>query len=155
MIKVFTLAYSHRHGSDVDVFGTQQGAIDAAYVLAVERVEEWDDAPAEAKFKAEKDYALALNIFDEVERERGDYETLEIGEAELRDSPSVLAIVHGTPEWDSLFEALDQYTDNQEDYLANHCEPGEEKRGAKHLKFARKILDKMSAFYASLAEGPS
>jgi hypothetical protein len=63
-----------------------------------------------------------------------------------------ITVEHGTPEWDALFEALDQYTDNQEDYLENHCEPGEEKRGAKHLKFARKILDKMNAFYASLAD---
>ena len=155
MIKVYTLLYSHRHGTDVSVYNSKESATFAAYRLASERTEEWEDAEGKARFDAEKDYEDALTIWDEVEMDRANFESLEISETELDDSSSVLTVTHGTPEWDSLFEALDQYTDNQQDYLANHCEPGEEKRGAKHLKFARTILDKMNAFYASLAEGPS
>lgn len=67
-------------------------------------------------------------------------------------SRPTIVVAHGTPEWDALLEALNQYTENQRDYLENHCEPGEEKRGARNLKFAQVILDNMTAVYAALAE---
>ena len=85
MTKVFTLTYSHRHGSDVGVYKSKQGAVDAAYGLASERTEEWDDAASKALFDAEEDRELALNIFDDVEMDRADYESLEISETELRE----------------------------------------------------------------------
>jgi hypothetical protein len=66
-----------------------------------------------------------------------------------------ITVAHGSPEWDALYDALDQYTDNQRDYLENNCQPGEDERGEQSLKFARKILDQMSAVYAALAEGTS
>jgi hypothetical protein len=69
--------------------------------------------------------------------------------------PAIVAVIHGSHEWNSLLEALDQYTENMEDYLANHCEPGEEKRGARNLKYARKILDRMVAAVAANAEESS
>jgi len=85
MTKVFTLTYSHRHGSDVGVYKSKQGAINAAHGLASERTEEWDDAAGKARFDAEEDYELALDIFDEIEMDRADYESLEISETELRE----------------------------------------------------------------------
>jgi hypothetical protein len=69
--------------------------------------------------------------------------------------PAVITVVQGTPEWDALTEALDQYNDNQQDYLDNHCEPGEDEDGRTNLKHARKIMDKIEAAHAALAEGPS
>ena len=75
--------------------------------------------------------------------------------ARIMSKPVVITVTHGSCEWDSLLEALDQYTDNQRDYLENHCEPGEEKRGARNLKFAQKILDKMVAAIAARAEESS
>jgi hypothetical protein len=66
--------------------------------------------------------------------------------------PAVVAVVHGSHEWDALLEALDQYTENQRDWLENHCEPGTEKRGARNLKFAQKVLDEMVAAIVTRAE---
>ena len=40
---VYTLTYTHKHGSDVGVYKTRKGAITAALQLATERAEEWDD----------------------------------------------------------------------------------------------------------------
>jgi hypothetical protein len=83
--KVFTLVYNHRHGSDVGVYKTREAANNAAHQLAYERVnEEWDDEAAKDRFMDEDDACLALDIFDEVEMDRSDYESLEIGETEIR-----------------------------------------------------------------------
>jgi hypothetical protein len=82
--KVYTLTYTHKHGADVGVYKTREGAIDAAHGLADERAEEWDDEEATARFKAEKNKLDALCIFDEVEAEWAYSEILEISETELR-----------------------------------------------------------------------
>ena len=63
-----------------------------------------------------------------------------------------ITVEHGTLEWNALFEALDQYTDNQRDYLDTTCEPDDAEQAEESLRYARKILDKMNAFYASLAD---
>ena len=81
--KVFTLTYIHKHGSDVGVYRTREGAEDAAYGLALERAEEWDDKEATARFKAE-DRDGAFDIFQEVEMEMAYGEILEVTETELR-----------------------------------------------------------------------
>jgi hypothetical protein len=79
---VFTLTYTHKHGSDVGVYRTREGAEDAAYGLALERAEEWDDKEDTARFKAE-DRDGAFDIFQEVEGEMAYGEILEINETEL------------------------------------------------------------------------
>jgi hypothetical protein len=79
---VFTLVYTHKHGSDVGVYKTREGAEDAAYGLALERAEEWDDEEDTARFKAE-DRDGAFDIFQEVEGEMAYGEILEINETEL------------------------------------------------------------------------
>jgi hypothetical protein len=80
---VFTLTYTHKHGADVGVYKTREGALAAAYGLAFERSEEWDDEEATARFKAEEDKVEALCIFDDVEANWAYSEILEISETEL------------------------------------------------------------------------
>jgi hypothetical protein len=82
---VFTLTYTHKHGADVGVYRSREGAESAAYGLADERAEEWDDKEDTARFKAEENHDLAFDIFQEVEGEMAYGEILEIIETELRD----------------------------------------------------------------------
>ena len=81
---VFTLTYTHKHGSDVGVYKTYKGAADAAYGLASERVEEWDDEEQKAEFAAFGDEEVALYYFHDVEMECSYGEILEITRTELQ-----------------------------------------------------------------------
>lgn len=81
---VFTLTYTHKHGSDVGVYRTYKGAADAAYGLASERVEEWDDEEQKAEFAAFGDEEVALDYFHDVEMECSYSEILEITKTELQ-----------------------------------------------------------------------
>jgi len=81
--QVFTLTYTHKHGSDVGVYRSREGADAAAYGLATERVEEWEDEGQKAKFTAMDDRDEALDYFHEVEMEWAYSENLEVIETVL------------------------------------------------------------------------
>lgn len=82
---VFTLTYTHKHGSDVGVYKTREGADAAAYGLACERVEEWDEEGAcRLHFESLEDRDEQMDYFHEIEGEMSCGELLEINETELQ-----------------------------------------------------------------------
>jgi hypothetical protein len=65
--------------------------------------------------------------------------------------PGVVIVIQGTPEWDALAQAMDQYTENTRVYI-EECEPGEDPETEAHLESADVIMDGMNAAVARLAE---
>lgn len=83
--KVWTLTYTHKHGSDVGVYKSYEGAFNAAHGLACERVEEWDEeGSCRLHFESLEDRDAQLDYFHEIEGEMSYGEILEISETELR-----------------------------------------------------------------------
>lgn len=88
--EVFVLLYEHKHGSDVSVYRTRDGAVASAYGIACNRVEEdrWnegDDGEGRAKFEAFEDLEAAIDFFNTTELEWSYGESLEIRESQLGD----------------------------------------------------------------------
>lgn len=88
--EVFVLLYEHKHGTDVSVYRTHEGAVASAYGIACSRVEEdrWnegDDGECRAKFEAFDNLEAALDYFHEVEMESAYSEYLSIQGRPLAD----------------------------------------------------------------------
>lgn len=85
---VFTITYHHRHGTDVSVFRSEAGAQRIAAQLAFDRFQEdmWSDEDR-ARFKAldDGDDVGALDLFQEIEDNLHDGETIEIKQTALGD----------------------------------------------------------------------
>lgn len=83
---VFILLYTHKHGEDVSVYRTLEGATSAAFELACQRADEgrWHDEE-KARFDAAETPEEALGIFHEIELNYNYSECLEITESVLGD----------------------------------------------------------------------
>lgn len=81
---VFILLYTHKHGEDVSAYRTREGALNAAFDLAWQRVDEdkWDEED-KARFNATETPEEAIDVFNQVEREWEYSEHLEITESIL------------------------------------------------------------------------
>ena len=67
--------------------------------------------------------------------------------------PATITIVQGTPEWNALVQALDQFTENTHCFVDDLDDPEEHPQEREHLKHADAVLDRMNAACAALAEG--
>lgn len=57
--------------------------------------------------------------------------------------PAVIAIVQGTPEWDAIVQALDQFTENTHCFVDDE-DPEDYPQEREHLKHADAVLDRMN-----------
>jgi hypothetical protein len=83
---VYVCIYTHKHGIDVGVYRTEEGAYAVAQQLAAERVKQsWEDEEQRVEFQAAATPGDALDVFHDVERDYAYGETIEILARELGD----------------------------------------------------------------------
>jgi hypothetical protein len=65
--------------------------------------------------------------------------------------PAVITVTQGTPEWDALVQALDQFTENTRCFVDDE-EPEDYPQEREHLKYADAVLDRMNLALVALVD---